>query len=96
MTYTDPPSRRSSLTTRTNAVARACAAHARCEIWSRSVPSVFAAGNVICWAPEFSLQGQGFYVEDMVLITAGGHDLLSPPLPYEPRALEALKASARG
>jgi Xaa-Pro aminopeptidase len=58
------------------------------------VPTVFAAGNVICWAPEFSIQGQGFYVEDMVLVTAGGHDLLSPPLPYEPQALEALKASA--
>jgi Xaa-Pro aminopeptidase len=60
------------------------------------VPSLFAAGNVICWAPEFSLRGQGFYVQDMVLVTAGGHELLNPPLPYEPQALEALKARLSG
>jgi Xaa-Pro aminopeptidase len=57
------------------------------------VPSVFAPGNVLCWAPEFSVQGQGFYVEDEVLVIAGGHQLLNPPLPYEPQALEAMKAS---
>ncbi len=56
------------------------------------VPALFAAGNVICWAPEFSVQGQGFYVEDTVLVTASGHELLNPPLPYEPQALEATKA----
>jgi Xaa-Pro aminopeptidase len=56
------------------------------------VPAIFAAGNVLCWAPEFSVQGQGFYVEDTVLVTAGGHNLLNPPLPYEVEDIEALKA----
>jgi Xaa-Pro aminopeptidase len=56
------------------------------------VPATFAAGNVVCWAPEFSVGGQGFYVEDMVLVTATGYEILNPPLPYEPEALEALKA----
>jgi Xaa-Pro aminopeptidase len=56
------------------------------------VPSVFVAGNVVCWAPEFSVQGQGFYIEDMVLVTASGYELLNPPLPYDAGALEALKA----
>jgi Xaa-Pro aminopeptidase len=60
------------------------------------VPAVFAAGNVLCWAPEFSVQGQGFYVEDTVLVTSTGHDLLNPPLPYEAQALEALKARLSG
>ena len=60
------------------------------------VPPVFAAGNVLCWAPEFSVQGQGFYMQDTVLVTASGHDLLNPPLPYEPRELEALKAKLSG
>jgi Xaa-Pro aminopeptidase len=59
------------------------------------VPSVFAAGNVLCWAPEFSIQGQGFYVEDMVLVTTGGHELINPPLPYEPQALEELKSGLK-
>jgi Xaa-Pro aminopeptidase len=57
------------------------------------VPAVFAAGNVLCWAPEFSVQGQGFYMQDTVLVTAAGHDLLNPPLPYDPQGLEALKAN---
>jgi Xaa-Pro aminopeptidase len=56
------------------------------------VPPVFAAGNVLCWAPEFSVQDQGFYMQDTVLVTAAGHDLLNPPLPYEPRTLEDWKA----
>jgi Xaa-Pro aminopeptidase len=57
------------------------------------VPRVFVAGNVICWAPEFSVLGQGFYVEDMVLVTSAGHELLNPPLPYDARALEAMKVA---
>jgi hypothetical protein len=32
----------------------------------------------------------------MVLVTAAGHELLNPPLPYEPEALEALKAKLQG
>jgi Xaa-Pro aminopeptidase len=60
------------------------------------VPAVFAAGNVLCWAPEFSVRGQGFYIQDTVLVTAGGHDLLNPPLPNEPQELEALKARLSG
>jgi Xaa-Pro aminopeptidase len=60
------------------------------------VPATFAVGNVLCWAPEFSVRGQGFYVQDMVLVTAAGHELLNPPLPYEPEALEALKAKLQG
>ena len=55
------------------------------------VPAVFAAGNVLCWAPEFSVQDQGFYVQDTVLVTAAGHDLLNPPMPYEAQGLEALR-----
>ena len=57
------------------------------------VPPVFAAGNVLCWAPEFAVKGQGFYMQDTVLVTATGHDLLNPPLPYDPEGLEALKAN---
>lgn len=57
------------------------------------VPPVFAAGNVLCWAPEFPVRGQGFYMQDTVLVTATGHDLLNPPLPYDPEGLEALKAN---
>jgi Xaa-Pro aminopeptidase len=60
------------------------------------VPAVFAAGNVLCWAPEFSVDDEGFYMQDTVLVTASGHDLLNPPLPYEPQALEALKAKLSG
>src|SRR5215471_1339618 len=52
------------------------------------IPDVLAAGNVICDAPEFSVDGQGFYVEDMLLVTADGYDRINPPLPYFARQIE--------
>jgi len=52
------------------------------------IPDVLAAGNVICDAPEFSVDGQGFYVEDMLFVTAVGYEQLNPPLPYFAREIE--------
>lgn len=52
-------------------------------------PKVFQAGNVICYEPLFSAGGQGFFVEDTFLITATGHEVLNPALPYAPKDIEA-------
>lgn len=52
------------------------------------IPEVLQAGNVICDAPEFSVDEQGFYVEDMLLITPGGYKEINPPLPYFAREIE--------
>jgi len=52
------------------------------------IPEVLDAGNVICDAPEFSVDGQGFYVEDMLLVTADGYEQINPPLPYFAKEIE--------
>ena len=52
------------------------------------IPDALAAGNVICDAPEVSVDGQGFYVEDTLLITPEGYEQINPPLPYFARDIE--------
>jgi Xaa-Pro aminopeptidase len=52
------------------------------------IPDVLLAGNMICDAPEFSVDGQGFYVGDMLLITPDGYEQINPPLPYFAREIE--------
>jgi hypothetical protein len=42
------------------------------------------------------VQGQGFHVEDIILVTQAGHEFLNPPLPYYAQALEELKAKLSG
>jgi len=54
------------------------------------------AGHVIFDAPEFSVDGQGFFVEDMILVTHAGYEILNPALPYAPRDLERALAKRRG
>jgi len=55
---------------------------------AEGAPKVFEKGNVICYEPLFSASGQGFFVEDTVLITADGHEVLNPALPYAPQEIE--------
>jgi Xaa-Pro aminopeptidase len=55
---------------------------------AEGAPKVFQKGNIICYEPLFSTAGQGFFVEDTFLITAAGHEVLSPALPYAPQDIE--------
>jgi Xaa-Pro aminopeptidase len=84
---------------RTSLAKDAAAVMAKPESWSMythgidvvdgyPIPDVLSAGNVICDAPEFSVDGQGFYVEDIVLIAADGYEQINPPLPYFAREIE--------
>jgi Xaa-Pro aminopeptidase len=41
----------------------------------------------------FTVDGDGFYLEDMVLVTRGGSELLTPGLPYTAREIEAAMAA---
>jgi Xaa-Pro aminopeptidase len=47
------------------------------------------AGTTINFEPIASIDGQGFFLEDMYLITATGADLLTPGVPYSAEAIEA-------
>jgi Xaa-Pro aminopeptidase len=43
---------------------------------------VLRAGMVVAYEPIFDVEGQGFYLEDMLVVTATGHELLTQGLPY--------------
>ena len=51
-------------------------------------PETLSAGMVVAFEPIFSVEGQGFYLEDMVLVTSTGHEILTPGLPYSADEIE--------
>jgi Xaa-Pro aminopeptidase len=46
-------------------------------------------GTTINFEPIASIDGQGFFLEDMYLVTATGAELLTPGVPYSAEAIEA-------
>jgi Xaa-Pro aminopeptidase len=53
------------------------------------------AGNVICFEPGVTVRGDSFFVEDTLLITKTGHEILNPPLPYSAADIEKAMATER-
>ena len=51
------------------------------------------AGSVIAFEPMFSVDEDAYYLEDMILVTEQGHEILTPGLPYT--AVEIAKEMAR-
>jgi len=49
----------------------------------------FKAGTTINFEPIASVDGQGFFLEDMYLITKDGAELLTPGVPYSAEDIEA-------
>lgn len=47
------------------------------------------AGMVVAYEPIFTVEGQGFYLEDLLLITADGYDLLTSGVPTTSDEIEA-------
>ena len=60
-----------------------------------STPEILRAGMVVAFEPIFSVEGQGFYLEDMILVTRDGHEILTPGLPYSAGEVERAVAPAR-
>jgi len=46
-------------------------------------------GTTINFEPIASIDGQGFFLEDMYFITKDGAELLTPGVPYSPGEIEA-------
>ncbi|HWO35922.1 MAG TPA: hypothetical protein VNO32_44600, partial [Candidatus Acidoferrum sp.] len=46
-------------------------------------------GTTINFEPIASIDGQGFFLEDMYLITKDGAELLTPGVPYSAEEIEA-------
>jgi Xaa-Pro aminopeptidase len=62
---------------------------------AEGTPKVFREGNVICYEPGLVAGGQTYFVEDTILITRGGHEMLNPALPYAPSDIERAMAKRR-
>ena len=52
------------------------------------MPETLKAGMTLDFEPIFSVEGQGFYLEDMILVTPTGHEILTPGLPYTADEIE--------
>jgi Xaa-Pro aminopeptidase len=46
-------------------------------------------GTTINFEPIASIDGQGFFLEDMYIITKDGAELLTPGVPYSAEEIEA-------
>jgi Xaa-Pro aminopeptidase len=53
-------------------------------------PEVLRSGMVVAFEPIFAVEGQGFYLEDMILITRDGYEILTTGLPYSADEIERL------
>ena len=54
------------------------------------------AGSVLAFEPMFAVGVDAFYLEDMILVTENGHEVLSAGLPYTAEESETLMASGGG
>jgi Xaa-Pro aminopeptidase len=52
-------------------------------------PVVLRAGMTVAYELMFAVEGQGFYLEDMILIEPIGFRILTPGLPYTAAEIEA-------
>jgi len=52
------------------------------------VRQVLSQGMVIAFEPMFTVRSLGFYLEDVLLITEDGYELLTPDLPYTAQEIE--------
>jgi Xaa-Pro aminopeptidase len=54
-----------------------------------AVPPVLKEGMVIVYEPNFTVEGQSFYLEDMLVVTRDGAEVLTGGLPYTAEEIEA-------
>lgn len=59
-------------------------------------PRTLEEGAVVAYEPMLSVGEDAFFLEDMILITADGHEVLSSGLPYTAEEIEAVMAKLRG
>lgn len=55
---------------------------------AEAVPDTLRAGATIDYEPIFVVGGQGFYMEDMILVTPNGFEILTKGLPYTAAEIE--------
>lgn len=63
---------------------------------AEGAPGVLGAGMVVAFEPIFVVDGQGFYLEDMIAVTQDGHEVLTKGLPYTAEEIERAVRGAKG
>ena len=61
---------------------------------AEGMPAVLKAGMTVAYELMFMVDGDGFYLEDMILIEPNGYRLLTPGLPYTAAEIEGTMARA--
>ena len=56
---------------------------------AEGLPEVLRAGMVVAYELMFTVDGDGFYLEDMIAVKHDGYELLTSDLPYTAREIEA-------
>ena len=60
---------------------------------AEGLPETLRAGMVVAYELMFTVDGDGFYLEDMIAITNDGYELMTPGLPYTAGEIEAAMAA---
>ena len=63
--------------------------------YAEPLPPVLRAGMVLDYEPIFVVDGQGFYMEDMVLVTPRGYEILTTGLPSTAADIQRAMQHAR-
>ncbi len=63
--------------------------------YAESVPDVLRAGMVLDYEPILVVDDLGFYMEDMILVTATGYEILTPGLPNTATEIERAMRAKR-
>jgi Xaa-Pro aminopeptidase len=59
---------------------------------AEGAPPVLRAGMTVAYELMFVVDGDAFYLEDMIAVTDTGYELLTPALPYTAREIQAVMA----
>jgi Xaa-Pro aminopeptidase len=59
---------------------------------AEGLPEVLRAGMAVAYELMFTVDGDGFYLEDMILVTSNGSEVLTSGLPYTALEIEAAMA----
>ena len=60
---------------------------------AEGLPAVLRAGMSVAYELMLTVDGEGFYLEDMILVKNDGYEILTPGLPYTAREIEAAMAT---
>ncbi len=56
---------------------------------AEGLPEVLRAGMTVAYELMFTVDGDGFYLEDMILVTSNGYEVVTSGLPYTALEIEA-------